>query len=32
MIAFVADNNIYIPKLDYGTEVAVTKMMEKTIR
>ncbi len=25
MIAFVRDNNIYIAKLDYGTEVAVTK-------
>ena len=25
MIAFVADNNIYIRKLDYNTEVAVTK-------
>ena len=25
MIAFVADNNIYIHKLDYNTEVAVTK-------
>lgn len=25
MIAFVADNNIYISKLDYKTEVAVTK-------
>ncbi len=25
MIAFVADNNIYIHKLDYGTEIAVTK-------
>ena len=24
MIAFVADNNIYIKKLDYGSEVAVT--------
>lgn len=25
MVAFVADNNIYIKKLDYGSEVAVTK-------
>ncbi|MCH5220815.1 MAG: DPP IV N-terminal domain-containing protein [Muribaculaceae bacterium] len=24
MVAFVADNNIYVAKLDYGTEVAVT--------
>lgn len=24
MVAFVADNNIYLKKLDYGTEVAVT--------
>ena len=25
MVAFVRDNNIYIKKLDYGTEVAVTR-------
>ena len=25
MVAFVRDNNIYVAKLDYGTEVAVTK-------
>ena len=25
MVAYVKDNNIYIKKLDYGTEVAVTK-------
>ena len=25
MVAFVRDNNIYIKKLDYGTEIAVTK-------
>ena len=29
MVAFVADNNIYVAKLDYGTEVAVTKDGEK---
>lgn len=29
MVAFVADNNIYIKKLDYGSEVAVTKDGEK---
>ena len=25
MVAFVRDNNIYVAKIDYGTEVAVTK-------
>lgn len=25
MVAFVRDNNIYVAKLDYGTEIAVTK-------
>lgn len=29
MVAFVRDNNIYIKKLDYGTEIAVTKDGEK---
>ena len=29
MVAFVADNNIYIKKLDYNSEVAVTKDGEK---
>lgn len=29
MVAFMADNNIYIKKLDYGSEVAVTKDGEK---
>lgn len=29
MVAFVADNDIYIKKLDYGSEVAVTKDGEK---
>ncbi len=30
MVAFVRDNNIFIKKLDYGTEVAVTRDGEKT--
>lgn len=29
MVAFVRDNNIYIKKLDYGTEVAVTRDGER---
>lgn len=29
MVAFVAENNIYIKKLDYGSEVAVTEDGEK---
>lgn len=30
-VAFVADNNIYLKKLDYDTEVAVTKDGEKNV-
>lgn len=30
-VAFVADNNIYLKKLDYDTEVAVTKNGEKNL-
>lgn len=29
MVAFVRDNNIYLKKLDYGTEIAVTRDGEK---
>lgn len=29
MVAFVRDNNVYVAKLDYGTEVAVTKDGER---
>ena len=29
MVAFVRDNNVFVAKLDYGTEIAVTKDGEK---